>query len=238
MSPVNQRVSGTTDTIVNRSARGVRGVLVNVASHFIAAALPLKVHVSHSSEAIDKGFDLLKEADVEQTIELASEKSKGQVTKLGGEALKRATKLLGKVLDGQKANAVAQGRVLAAAGSESPAQWTPLTETIMGKMLGAADVVADGSLSIDSVGWAHRRLREAALGRLEHTNKLWVGPVRYVSSALGPLWFVPLPIGVPLAPIVAGMLLVYVVVVSGDQLDSKGPFPNFWKGVRLRAAGH
>jgi len=63
--------------------------------------------------------------------------------------------------------------------------------------------------------------------------------VEWLSQGLSPLWLVilPLPIPMPVAPIAAAVLFVWTVLVSGDQLDSKGPFPGFWKGVVRRSEG-
>jgi hypothetical protein len=40
-----------------------------------------------------------------------------------------------------------------------------------------------------------------------------------------------------LAPLAAAVLLVWVVLISGDQLDTRRPAPDFWKGVVRRSKG-
>ncbi|WP_327139060.1 hypothetical protein [Nocardia sp. NBC_01327] len=84
-----------------------------------------------------------------------------------------------------------------------------------------------------------RRRRGERLRKLEKSNKRWVGPVEKLSLGLGPLWIVSIPLGigtVAAAPAAAAVLLAWLVLMSGDQLDAKH-YPDFWKGVVRRAAG-
>lgn len=79
-----------------------------------------------------------------------------------------------------------------------------------------------------------RRLR--SLQKLARTNRRWVGPVRIVAKGLQPLWAVSAA-GVPAAPVVACGLLAWTILLTGDQLDAGGPYPDFWDGPRRIAAG-
>ena len=69
------------------------------------------------------------------------------------------------------------------------------------------------------------------VGRLVKTNERWLRPANILAHGLGPLWLVVLPFGVPLAPVVAAVLMAWVIDISGDQLDSGRPVTNFWRGV-------
>jgi hypothetical protein len=51
-----------------------------------------------------------------------------------------------------------------------------------------------------------------------------------------PLWAVSIS-GIPAAPIAAAGLLGWTIMITGNQLDSPGPFSNIWKGVIQRAEG-
>ena len=42
---------------------------------------------------------------------------------------------------------------------------------------------------------------------------------------------------VPAAPSAGAALIAWTVMISGDQLDSEGFFPNFWTGVVQRSGG-
>jgi hypothetical protein len=79
-----------------------------------------------------------------------------------------------------------------------------------------------------------RRQRNAALKDLLQKNKRWVGPVRTAAKGLDFLW--PVQVGpVPTAPIAACALLAWTLIITGDQLDARGPFPRFWVGVGMIA---
>jgi hypothetical protein len=41
---------------------------------------------------------------------------------------------------------------------------------------------------------------------------------------------------VPAAPIAACVILAWVILITGDQLDARGPFRNFWDGLASIAA--
>ena len=72
------------------------------------------------------------------------------------------------------------------------------------------------------------RLRR--LGRLAKKNRRWVEPARVVARGLHTLWAVPIGV-VPAAPVVGCAVLAWAFLVTGDQLDARVAFPNFWEGV-------
>jgi len=238
VTPVNGHVDRAARTIVDNSAESVKSIFVGVASHLIAGALPLTAVVPGADGAIGKAIDLLEEEDIESTIEFAAQSSKGRVSKLAGRALKHATGLLVKILgEEHRGPVLAQARTLVGQGVSDSASPPSLAGGLMGRLFDLDHVVIQGSEVIDDDGWYERVQREARLERLRRANRLWVGPVQYLSRGLGPLWLLPLPIGIPVAPIVAGALIVYVILISGDQLDSQGAWPDFWRGVVRRSSG-
>ena len=86
-----------------------------------------------------------------------------------------------------------------------------------------------------------RRKRAKRLRKLVKSHERWLAPVEKLSGGLGHLWLVPIPIPVwshalPAAPAGAAVLLAWVMLLGGDQLDAKG-YPNFRKGVVRRAGG-
>lgn len=76
--------------------------------------------------------------------------------------------------------------------------------------------------------------RAKKLRDLSKSNRRWVGPAERVAKGVHPLWAVSAG-GVPAAPIAAAVILAWVILITGDQLDSRGPFPNFWEGLRTIA---
>jgi hypothetical protein len=237
MSPVNGQVDRVARTVVERSANGVTRIVAGVAAHPILGALPLKAMVPGVDGAIRNAIDLLKEDGVEETIVHATDALNGRVSKLAGGALRRATGLLAKVLGTRRGPVLTESETLLGQGIGDPATAIPLVVNLMGRLFDQDDVIARASEAIADVGWAKRHVREGRLEKLRHSNELWVRPVTVLAHGLGPLWLVPLPIGVPLAPLAAAVLLVWVVLISGDQLDTRRPAPDFWKGVVRRSKG-
>jgi hypothetical protein len=79
------------------------------------------------------------------------------------------------------------------------------------------------------------RSRTDELDDLLKSNSRWVGPAGTAAKGLHFLWAVQLG-PVPAAPIAACVMLAWTLIITGDQLDARGPFPNFWDGVGIIAA--
>lgn len=96
-------------------------------------------------------------------------------------------------------------------------------------------------ISQNRLNRAARHTREpdnkAALQKILKHNKRWVArPVPVVAkTALRPLWHVVVA-GVPAAPIAACVLLAWTILLTGDELDNGGPFPNFYRPGLLTIA--
>ena len=88
----------------------------------------------------------------------------------------------------------------------------------------------DGQLQLHRIESRERKRRVRGLKKLTRSNKRWVGPAGAVAAGLGPLWAAGVA-GVPAAPVVAFVLLAWSILITGDQLDAEGLYPNFWKGV-------
>jgi hypothetical protein len=79
------------------------------------------------------------------------------------------------------------------------------------------------------------RSRTNELDDLLKSNSRWVGPAETAAKGLHFLWAVQLG-PVPAAPIAACVMLAWTLIITGDQLDARGPFPKFWDGVPIIAA--
>ena len=231
--PENDVVRWTADAIVDRSADGVTWVVAGVAAHALAGGLPAVALGGHRE--LRTGLDLIREAGAENAIDRAVDVAKGRVSKLVGMGLKRAGQLLVRVADGRL-----EGVADRASGVLS--EWAARTQSvdsILGELMAIVysedHVVRRSSNILCPLDGRTQRQRERRLWKLRDSNERWIKPVRYLAYGLGPLWLVPLP--VPVAPIAAAMMLVWVILISGDQMDAGGPFPGFWKGVVQRSDG-
>jgi hypothetical protein len=155
----------------------------------------------------------------------------GRIAGLVGRLIARVEDVLGAVLGNYRE---AVGAVIEEA---DPASF--VGETLAGKVVGRV-LRADG-IRAEAVarlaagpGETARRLRR--MRRLARSNRRWVGPVRFAARGLAHLWGVPLG-PVPAAPVAAVALLAWTIVVTGDQLDTAGPVPDVWVGVRRIAGG-
>jgi hypothetical protein len=74
------------------------------------------------------------------------------------------------------------------------------------------------------------------LNDLLKSNSRWVGPAETAAKGLHFLWAVQLG-PVPAAPVAACVMLAWTLIITGDQLDARGPFPRFWDGVATIAIG-
>jgi hypothetical protein len=79
------------------------------------------------------------------------------------------------------------------------------------------------------------RSRTKELDDLLKSNSRWIGPAGTAAKGLHFLWAVQLG-PVPAAPIAACVMLAWTLIITGDQLDARGPFPKFWDGVAIIAA--
>ncbi|MFI4971090.1 MAG: hypothetical protein ACHP7H_00305 [Hyphomicrobiales bacterium] len=232
----NDTVDAVARAIVNQSADAVTGVVNAAAAHILEVALPVAVAGVHGAFAVV--VDQFQELSLDEAIDQAVDAMDGRVSRLAGLALKRAKRLLIKVLGPHRERVVVASRDLLL--KSRPGAVHPIAAYPMALLLSEQHVIDEGSEALDGVGGRKRQIREYRLEMLQASNKRWVRPVEWLSHGLGPLWLVilPLPIGpVPVAPIAAAVLFVWTVLISGDQLDSPGIFPDFWKGVIRRSKG-
>ena len=226
-------VRWTAEAIVERSADGVTKVVVGVATHALMAGLPSAASGVHG--ALRTGLDLMQEADAETVIDDAVDLAQGQVSRLVGMGLRRAGSLLRKI-GGKNAHLVVRsaGDVLGE-WADKAAMVDSIVADVMARLYHSDDVILRSSARFTGLSARQRRHRVRELTKLRNSNERWVKPVNYLSYGLGPLWLVPLP--VPVAPIAAAILLTWVVLISGDQMDASFPFTNFWRGVYRRSGG-
>jgi len=220
-------VGHAVDVILRRSERAVTGVIAGV------TAAPL-IGTLHLPAGVPDALREMLERLGEWAIEDAVDQLPGRVSRLVRLALKRVKRLLSKILGGYRDDLVTavSGTLLAPGAGVG---WA------MDHLLGAEKVLNRGREAFQNAAATERRTRARRLRKLENSNERWVEPVHILSSGLGKLWSVPIPLGpgiiVPAAPAAAAALLAWVVLVSGDQLDSDGHYPNFWKGVVQRSEG-
>jgi hypothetical protein len=231
----------TTNAIVERSADGVVAVTAGLV---VGPALgPMHLSVPGTgpgfASAIDTLATLLREQITEEAFEDVVDQVPGRMTKLVVRGIGRSRRLLDKILGGRRDDMAAKARELAATGACEEGKDRSIVAVLMADIYDRDDVVNRGSARLLS-GAADRKHREDRLGALQRTNERWICPVKVISKGLGPMWALPMPspIGpVPAAPVVGFVLLVWDVFVSGDHLDARGPFSNFWKGVVRRSDG-
>jgi hypothetical protein len=220
-------VGDAVDVILRRSERAVTSVIAGVTAAPLVGALPLPAGVP---DAVREMLEHLGEWAIEEAVDQLP----GRVSRLVRLALNRVKRLLGKILGDYRDDLVTtvSGTVLAPGAG---VKWA------MNHLFGAENVYTRGREAFQKAAGAERRTRARRLRKLEKSNERWVEPVRILSLGLGKLWIVPIPLGpgifVPAAPAAAAALLAWVVLVSGDQLDSDGHYPNFWKGVVQRSEG-
>lgn len=155
----------------------------------------------------------------------------GRIAGLVGRLIARVQDVLAAVLGGYRD---AVGAVIEEA---DPASY--VGESLAGKVLGRlwrADGVRAEATARLAAAPADTPQRVRRLRRLVHANRRWVGPVRYAARGLPHLWAVPLG-PVPAAPVAGVALLAWTTLVTADQLDAAGPYPDLWRGVVRIAAG-
>jgi hypothetical protein len=155
----------------------------------------------------------------------------GRIAGLVGRLIARVQDVLAAVLGGYRE---AVGAVIEEA---DPASY--VGESLAGKVLGRlwrADGVRAEATARLAAAPADTPRRVRRLRKLVGANRRWVGPVRYAARGLPHLWAVPLG-PVPAAPVAAVALLAWAMLVTADQLDAAGPYPDLWRGVVRIAAG-
>jgi hypothetical protein len=184
--------------------------------------------------------DLLEEPGSWAVEEAVKELPRG-ISKWCQWVLGKATQLLKKVLGEQRFEEL--DRLLAKGAT------TKTTDFIAQALVwvyDTGDVIARGEAALDPPGnplkYSERNKRGARLAKLEQSNRKWLGPIKVLSPGVGHLWFVPIPLplpphALPAAPAAAAVLLAWALLLSGDQLDTRYPYPNIWKGVVRRAQG-
>jgi hypothetical protein len=234
-------VTQTTRVIVDRSADGVvavvAGLVVGPALAAMTAPVPGAGH--GFAAAIDTLAGLFQEQATEQAFEDVVDQIPGRVAKLVVRGIGRSRRLLNKILGNRRHTMATQARQLAASGACDEGRPPALVAQLMGRLYNSTGVITQATTSLVGADWDRER-REHRLVALQTTNQRWLYPVEFISRGLGPMRavLIPSPLGpVPAAPVVGMVLLIWDVFISGDHLDARGPFPDFWKGVIHRADG-
>lgn len=216
---IDDVVDDVVTDIVTRAGRSATAVLVGLAggTGLFAELMP------HLSDAVNAWPD-----DIQSTIVAAAKR----VAKLVRTLVARVNTVMNSVLGGYRA------AVLAILGTADPA--SSVAESLAGRVVGR--VLKSKTVRVTAraqlIGAKDRSRRIKRIRALKKLHQRWVGPVRVVAKGLPHLWAVPTgPLLVPAAPVGAVALLGWTVLITGDQLDAPGPFPNIWKGVIRRASG-
>ncbi|MGX9790402.1 hypothetical protein [Mycobacterium sp. MMS18-G62] len=220
--------------IRRQAAESINSVLVGLAAVPLMDWIPLPT----GTEAGKLVRDLLDEPASWAVEEVTKQLPRG-ISKWSRWALGKATQLLKKVLGKQRFEAL--DRLLAKGAATTG---TDLLADALVWVYDTGDVIQRGEAAFDPPGKPlkvqERRKRGDRLSKLEKSNKRWLTPIKVLSPGVGHLWSVPIPLGpvaIPAAPAAAAVLLAWALVLSGDQLDTRYPYPNFWKGVVRRAQG-
>lgn len=231
-------VDSAVNTILNQSADATKKVFTGLVVGPLTSIVPLPPGMPVPEELVRWLLEQFGDWGIEQAVD----ELPGRVCKLVRQPFKRARRLLVKIL-GTHRGAVLKGldELLgygaATKGTQLIAQamsWVYNTGNVLDRAYDAFNP-EDNPLT-----QSQRRSRSERLKKLEKSNRRWVGPVERLSGGIGPLWAIPIPCGpvpVPAAPAAAIVLLAWVVLLSGDQLDTRHPYPNFWKGVVRRSQG-
>ncbi|WAC92246.1 hypothetical protein [Mycobacterium sp. Aquia_213] len=222
--------------IRRQTAESITSVFVGLTAVPFMDAIPLPAN----KELVDVLRDLLEEPGSWAVEKAVNELPRG-ISKWCQWALGKATQLLKKVLGEQRFEAL--DKLLAKGATTKTTDF--ISQTLVW-VYDTGDVIERGEAAFDPPGQplkkSERNKRGARLGKLEKSNKKWLGPIKLLSPGVGHLWYLPIPLPVPphalpAAPAAAAVLLAWALVLSGDQLDTCYPYPNFWKGVVRRAHG-
>jgi hypothetical protein len=230
----NQEVGQAVRTIRSRSADAITDIVAGTAAPPLVGVLPLPAGVPAAMQQLLEQFG---EWGVEQAIDHLP----GRVSRLVRLALNRVKRLLGKILGDYRDDVVAASVRLLSDGSGDETARRDFMNEALSRLFDTRDVMDRGTAAIDRADRLALRARVRRLRKLQDSNGRWIGPVEILSLGLGSLWAVPIvmgPVVMPAAPAAAAALLAWVVLVSGDQLDTKRRVPNFWKGVVQRSEGH
>lgn len=218
----------------SQTADSISSVFVGLAAVPVMDLIPLPT----GTEAAKLLRDLFEEPASWAVEEVTDQLPRG-ISKWSRWALGKATQLLKKVLGKQRFEAL--DRILEK-GADTTG--TDLLANGLVWVYDTGDVRERGEAAFDPPGKPlkvqERRKRGERLSKLEKSNKRWLTPIKVLSPGVGHLWCVPNPLGpiaIPAAPAAAAVLLAWALVLSGDQLDTRYSYPNFWKGVVRRAQG-
>lgn len=232
---VNGDAVGHAIRVIRRqAAEPIIGVFVGLTAVPLMDAIPLPLDTT----AVDVIRGLLEEPPSWAVEEAVKELPRG-ASKWARWALGKATQLLIKVL-GPDRLAIEELDKLLAKGTAK--NGTELVAAALVWAYDTGDVIERGEAAYNAAPAAQRNKRGTRLRKLEESNKRWLGPIKLLAPGVGHLWAVPIPLPVPphvlpAAPAAAAVLLAWTLILSGDQLDSRYPYPNLWKGVVRRAGG-
>ena len=95
---VSPTVDDTARAIVKKSADGAGSVITGVASHFIAAAVPISALVPEVHRAVSEALEQIEDGAIDIALDEARKAAKGRISRLVGKAVSRAAGILDKVL--------------------------------------------------------------------------------------------------------------------------------------------
>lgn len=223
-----------------QTAESINSVFVGLAA---VPVLDMIIPLPEGKEALELLRDALEEPTSWAVEEVAKEIPK-VISRWSRWALRKATELLHRVLGDHRVQVLERVDELLKVGSAKSG--TNLISGALVWVYDTGDVIERGEAAFEPPGQplpaGQRRNRATRLRKLEESNKKWLTPIKLLSPATGHLWCVPIPLpipphAIPAAPAAAAVLLAWTVLLSGDQLDTRYPFPNVWKGVVRRAQG-
>ncbi|MEO8908260.1 MAG: hypothetical protein ABI310_09315 [Microbacteriaceae bacterium] len=228
-------VDFTVRKIIRRSATSVTKITAGVTAAPLVGALPLQWSAT-VAEAIHNVLEQVGEWAIEETIERVL----GRISILVRAALKRVKRLISTFLGRYVTSVSPHSEELINEGVAIDRGAREVVYGLMWRLYKADAVIDDAAVAFVGLSRNDIRARAARLRKLERSNERWVGPIEIISKGIGPLWRVPIPLGpfiIPAGPVAAAVMLAWVVLISGDQLDRGGIYPNVWKGVVRRSQG-
>lgn len=105
-----------------------------------------------------------------------------------------------------------------------------VVDHILGGIFGVRELELRVRVAQNRDGRMGDKARATELQDLRKANRRWVGPAEKVTH--GFRFLAPVHLGpIPALAVAAGAVMVWTIILTGDQLDARGPFPNFWDGV-------
>jgi hypothetical protein len=171
------------------------------------------------------------------SIDFALADPPGLIARLVRRLIRRANEALKDLLQGYRPAATDAAKQIFTQANPDALILDNVASRVIARVLQANSVRDAATYQLSKVTSARTRdERLNDLGKLAKKHKRWVAPIRRLGPGLSALWLVPGP--VPVAPVAAGALLVWTILISADDLDTPlGHFPNLRRGVVMISSG-